>query len=88
MHMSPMVEGEVERAKRKRATVIVTRFEDLYLMPMHGKCLYVCHGSTSLFACESQKISTSSRKSVWAHFLFSLDQTNVMMMTMRMIIPG
>ena len=23
--MSPMVEGEVERAKRKRATVIVTR---------------------------------------------------------------
>ena len=26
MRMSPMVEGEVERAKRKRATVIVTRF--------------------------------------------------------------
>ena len=26
MHMSPMVEGEVERAKRKRATVIVTRW--------------------------------------------------------------
>ena len=24
--MSPMVEGEVERAKRKRATVIVTRW--------------------------------------------------------------
>ena len=46
MHMSPMVEGEVERAKRKRATVIVTRFEDLYLMPMRGYVsLYVDHES-------------------------------------------
>ena len=50
MHMSPMVEGEVERAKRKRATVIVTRLEDLQLMPMHEYVsLNVCHQSTSLF---------------------------------------
>ena len=50
MHMSPMVEGEVERAKRKRATVIVTRFEDLFLMPMRGYVsLYVYHESRSFF---------------------------------------
>ena len=34
MHMSPMVEGEVERAKRKRATVIVTRWIRITITPL------------------------------------------------------
>ena len=65
MHMSPMVEGEVERAKRKRATVIVTRFEDLFLMPMRGYVsLYVYHESRSFLAVQDSSIGDIVSQSV------------------------
>ena len=88
MHMSPMVEGEVERAKRKRATVIVTRFEDLFLMPMRGYVsLYVYHESRSFFACESQEMSTLHLFVCLLHFncvpssALSITDTNLLLCT-------